>query len=310
MHSPGRNRLRENRPACQTGRLCRFPLTKDKLPERILPHRTRHEFEPGAPAVLTIPLPVEDREKRHDGRPQPANRCERLQREPRLRQRSQSPGDVNPESRPALRRDDRPDPHVLERKSCMVGSVAPLESDLELPGKPLTEGMAKEPRAKGLRVRRHVEGFVGGDPREGANHDVAHRVAARFPRGEPRLRKKGERAFDAPHLHPVDMDVLPGGQVDSSAGRVPVGRLREGSQMTGRNPSEWNADADEVTVRSSADRVDPHDDAAAAEFVRRDRSGEERLHRIRDPGDFRRGDRVRRFRIVLHMTGNPSSVAA
>ncbi len=188
--------------------------------------------------------------------------------------------------------------------------TAPFERDLELPWKPLTERMAKEPRAERLRVRRHVEDLVGGDPREGANHDVAHGVAARFPRGEPRFREKGERAFDAAHLHPVDVDILPGGQVNPSAGCEPVGRLRKGAQMTGRNPSEWNADADEVPVGPSSYGVDPHDDAAAAELVRRDRPGEERLHRIRDPGDFGRGDRVRRFRIVLHMTGNPSSVAA
>src|SRR3990170_355189 len=192
----------------------------------------------------------------------------------------------------------------------MIGSPAPVEGDLELPWKPLTEGMAKKPRAERLRVRRHVEDLAGRDPREGANDDVAHRVAARFPRGKPRLRKKGERAFDAPHLHPVDMDVLPCGQVDSSTGRVPVGRLGEGSQMTGRNPSEWNADAEEVPVRSFADRVDPHHDAAAADLLRRDRTGAERLHRIRDPGDFGRGYRVRRFRIALHMTGNSTSVAA
>src|SRR3990172_8542166 len=172
----------------------------------------------------------------------------------------------------------------------MIGSPAPVEGDLELPWKPLTEGMGKKRREERLRVRRHVEDLAGRDPREGANDDVAHRVAARFPRGKPRLRKKGERAFDAPHLHPVDMDVLPGGQVDSSAGRVPIGRLRKGAKLLRGNPSEWNADA--------------------AEFVRRDRSGAERLHRIRDPGDFRCGDRVHRFRIVLHMTGNPSSVAA
>src|SRR3990172_8238330 len=192
----------------------------------------------------------------------------------------------------------------------MIGSAAPLESDLEIPWKPLTERMAKEPRAERMRVRRHVKDIVGGDPREGANRGVPHGVDARFARGEPRLRKKRERAEETSHLHPVDVDVLPGGQVDSSAGRVPVGRLRKGAKLLRGNASEWNADADEVTVRSSADRVDPHEDPAAAELVRRDRSGAERLHRIRDPGDFGRGDRVRRFRIALHMTGNSTSVAA
>ena len=111
----------------------------------------------------------------------------------------------------------------------MVGSPAPLEGDFELPWKPLCEGMAKKVRAEGLPVRRHVEDLAGGDPREGANHGVPHGVAARLPRGEPRLRKKGKRGGKTPHLHSVDVDILPGGQVDPSSGRVPVGRVRKGA---------------------------------------------------------------------------------
>ena len=68
----------------------------------------------------------------------------------------------------------------------------------------MPEQKARQP----LGVRRDVEAFVADDAGVRTRGDVAHRVAARFTRRQPRVGEAPHGRLDVVQLHEVELDVL------------------------------------------------------------------------------------------------------
>ena len=86
--------------------------------------------------------------------------------------------------------------------------------------------MAEQVPREGLSVRRHVEGLVVGDAREGAGGDVADRVAAGLLRRQTHRRQLAHHRLDLREGEEVELHVLARREVDEAPG-VDLGHVGE-----------------------------------------------------------------------------------
>ena len=154
---------------------------------------------------------------------------------------------------------------VVDRRYRVVLGAA-LEGDLELPRQRRAQGMAQQVTGERLRVGRHVEGLALRDARVGTRGDVAHRVAASLPRGEPGLGEASHRRLHVVELHEVELHVLARGDVAEAAGPA-LGDVGQRPELRDVQRSLGNLDPDHLRVAGLALPVGPADEAEGAPLV-------------------------------------------
>ena len=107
--------------------------------------------------------------------------------------------------------------------------------------------MAQQEARHRFGVRRHVEDLVAGDAGVRARRDIAHRVAARFARGQPVFGEPPQRRLDVVQLDEVELDVLPRRDVTEAA-RVLLADVGERDQLIGRQQALRDFDAKHLRV--------------------------------------------------------------
>ena len=128
--------------------------------------------------------------------------------------------------------------------------------------------MAQQVPREGLGVGRHVEGLALGHPRVGAGGDVAHRVDAGLPGGEPGLGEAPHRELHVVELHEVELHVLAGGHV-AEAARPALGDVGEGAELRDVQDSLGDLDPDHLRVARLALAVGAADEPEGAPLVGR-----------------------------------------
>ena len=94
--------------------------------------------------------------------------------------------------------------------------VAACKVDLELARKVLAHGVAEEELCDRHRIRSGVKVFVGTYAGKVAAHDVSDGVAACFPGRKAGLDKAPHGLAHIFQLYPMELDVLPGGNMGRS----------------------------------------------------------------------------------------------
>ena len=96
--------------------------------------------------------------------------------------------------------------------------------------------MPQQESRQRLGIRRDIERLVGGNARILAGRDIAHRIAARFPRRHAGRSQQAHRRLDLVQLDEMKLDVLPRGDVAEPA-RVLLGDVRERAELRrGQHP--------------------------------------------------------------------------
>ena len=211
-------------------------LLTDQIAELLHPKVPDHELEASEVPVLPVAGPVEHPDDGCDRDQQVVGRSEVLQELSDLRRWTQTASHVEVKSvlaPPVLATRDRDGPDVLDGREAAV-VLASGEADLELPGQILVHRVAKEKAGRRLRIRRDIEGLLGGDARVRAGDHVAHRVPAGLASGEAYLRQSPERGHQRLRLHEVKLDVLAGGDVS----KPPGGLLGQFGQTFELSPGE------------------------------------------------------------------------
>ncbi|AID86653.1 hypothetical protein P797_27295 [Pseudomonas aeruginosa VRFPA04] len=121
------------------------------------------------------------------------------------------------------------------------------EGDLELAREEQELRVHRRPLAQDLGQRPGVGPFVRGDPGEGFGGDIAHAVAGGLDRMHLRAGEVFEDIADLLQFDPVELDVLPRGEVPVAAVVVP-GDVRQGAQLRRRQGAVGNRHAQHVGV--------------------------------------------------------------
>jgi hypothetical protein len=109
-------------------------------------------------------------------------------------------------------------------------AVAPLTAILNLRGRKANSGCSVDHWRMSSHHGRGVDDLVGRDAGEGVAGRIAHAVATGLDRVHPDLGELGEDLGRVDEARPVELDVLPGGEV-AVAAIVAAGDVRELAQL-------------------------------------------------------------------------------
>ena len=132
-----------------------------------------------------------------------------------------------------------------EQRVVFVGAA--FERDLEFARQRRAERMAQQVARHRLGVGRDVEELGRRHAGLRAAGDVAHRVAARLARREPRIGEYAHRGLDVVELHEMELDVLPRGDV-AEAAREPLAHFGERFELRCGEDALRNLDAQHLHV--------------------------------------------------------------
>src|SRR3989338_4932940 len=96
-----------------------------------------------------------------------------------------------------------------------------------------------------LGVGGDVEQLGGADAGMMAGGDISNRVAARLPRGEPRLSEPEHHRGDLLQLHKMELHILPGGDVPFSP-RISLGDIGQTTKLFAVQEAGRNLDPDHL----------------------------------------------------------------
>ena len=173
---------------------------------------------------------------------------------------------------------------VVDGAGDAVVPGAAVEGDLEFARQVAGEVLAKEGVGDALRVGAHVEDFVGGKASPGACGDVADRVVAGLPVGEPDIGEQVHEVGDALQGDEVILDVLAGGEVALAAAEL-VGDAGELVDLAGGEQSAGYFASHHLDAGLSL-AVNAVFEAEGAESVFRDLAGEEGLGPVTEGFDL------------------------
>ena len=146
--------------------------------------------------------------------------------------------------------------------------------------------MPQQEARERLGIRRHIERLVTGDAGVRAGGDVAHRVAARFPRRQASLGERAHRRLDVVQPDEMKLHVLAGRDVAEAAG-VRLAHLRQRKELYGACDALRDLDAQHLRVAGLTLSVRAPDQPERAPLVGRQLSALESLERGYELVDFR-----------------------
>ncbi|MNP03554.1 hypothetical protein D3C76_954430 [compost metagenome] len=132
----------------------------------------------------------------------------------------------------------------LDRRAVFLGGA---EGDLELARQEEEFRVDGRPLAEDFRQRARVQQFVGRHPGEGFGGDIAHAVAGSLDGVHLHLGQLLEDVRHLGKLDPVELDVLPGGEVTVAA-VVLAGDARQAAQLVRRQGAVRDGDPQHVGV--------------------------------------------------------------
>ena len=156
-------------------------------------------------------------------------------------------------------------PQIVERAEVPERVVDSGQEDLELAAQALAVGVPQEVAGQLHAVGGDVERLGRADAGVGGRADVAHDVAARLLAGHLGAVEGAHHLGAVGQLHPVDLDVLAGGEVGDAV-PVDLGDVREGAQLLGRHQAQGELAAHHVHAVLALP-VDPHAEALLQEHV-------------------------------------------
>lgn len=121
------------------------------------------------------------------------------------------------------------------------------DGNLELARQEEEFGVDGGPLAEDFRQRARVQQLIGGHPGEGLGGDVAHAVAGGLDGVHLHLRQALEDVRHLGQLDPVELDVLPRGEV-AVAAVVVAGDAGQGAQLARRQGAVGDGHAQHVGV--------------------------------------------------------------
>ncbi len=130
----------------------------------------------------------------------------------------------------------------LHRRAILLGSA---QGDLELARQEQEFRVDRRPLAQDFGQRARVEVLVGSDPGEGLGGDIAHAVAGGLDGVHVVLGQPVEDVRHALQFDPVELDVLPRGEVPV-APVVFAGDMRQGAHLPCRQGAVGNRHAQHV----------------------------------------------------------------
>jgi len=132
----------------------------------------------------------------------------------------------------------------LDRRAILFGGA---QGDLELARQEQEFRVDRRPLAEDLGQRPWVEVLVGGDAGKGFGGDVAHAVSGGLDGVHIVLGQPVEDVRHALQFDPVELDVLPRGEVPVTA-VVLAGDVRQGAHLLGRQGAVGDGHAQHVGV--------------------------------------------------------------
>ena len=163
-----------------------------------------------------------------------------------------------------------------EQRVVFVGAA--FERDLEFARQRRAERMPQQVARHRLRVRRDVEELGRRHAGLRAAGDVAHRVAARLARRQPRVGEYAHRGLDVVELHEMELDVLPRGDV-AEAARELLAYIGERLELRGGEDALRNLDAQHLHVAGLPLAVGAPHEAEHAPLIGRQLAALELLER-------------------------------
>ncbi len=183
-------------------------------------------------------------------------------------------------------RADRGAPAEIVNRGRDVILGAAFEGDLELARERRAERMPQQEARERLGIRRHIERLVTGDAGVRAGGDVAHRVAARFPRRQASLGERAHRRLDLVQPDEMKLHVLASGDVAEAAG-VRLSGFRQRKELFRGSDALRDLDAQHLRVAGLTLSVGAPDQPERAPLVGRQLSALESLERGHELVDFR-----------------------
>ena len=110
--------------------------------------------------------------------------------------------------------------------------AASAKGRFELSAEVLAVGMAQQESGQSPGIGSHIEGLVRADPRIGAGGDVANRIAASLSSGDSNRRQTAHQRRSILHVHVVELEILPGGDVGDTVG-VFLGQFGHHLELSG-----------------------------------------------------------------------------
>ncbi len=128
------------------------------------------------------------------------------------------------------------------------------DGDLEFPRQPAELGMQRRPLPQHLAPGPRILELVVGRRRERVGGDVAHAIAAGLDAMHLHLGQRGEDVGDIDELDPVELKVLPGGEVAVAAIEAPADH-GELAQLARAQHAIRNGDAEHIGVKLEVESV-------------------------------------------------------
>ncbi len=216
------------------------------LPPPVPPERLDHELHPVALLVLVVAEPVEHAQDGFGHAEQVRGRDEFVQDTGRLAHDGGAAARHDPEAPRSAGTQLGEESEVVDRRRDVI-LRAPFEGDLELARQRGAEPMTQEEPRQRFGVWRDVEPLGGRDARVRARGDVAHGIAARLARREPRLGEAPHRRLDVVQLDEMKLDVLARGDV-AEAPRIALADVGERRELIARQDALRHLDAQHLRV--------------------------------------------------------------